>query len=40
MMQHVWDFFDYTQDVEWLKEIDYLMLKGVTEFWLTQLQED
>lgn len=40
MMQHVWDFFDYTQDTIWLKEVGYPMLKGVGEFWLSHLQED
>lgn len=40
MVQHVWDHFDYTQDSEWLKDIGYPLLKGVAEFWLSQLQED
>ncbi|MBE3044232.1 glycoside hydrolase family 95 protein, partial [Candidatus Bathyarchaeota archaeon] len=40
MMQHVWDHFDYTQDASWLSEIGYPLLKGVAEFWLSQLQDD
>lgn len=40
MMQHVWDYFDYTQDVQWYKDIGYPLLKGVAQFWLSQLQED
>lgn len=40
MMQHVWDNFEYTQDVAWLKRQGYPLLKGIAEFWLTQLQKD
>ncbi|CAH0024805.1 unnamed protein product [Clonostachys rhizophaga] len=40
MAQHVWDYFDYTQDLSWLKEVGYPLLKGGGEFWLPQLQED
>ncbi len=40
MMQHVWNNFDYTQNVTWLQEQGYPLIKGVAEFWLGQLQED
>ncbi|KAI1083222.1 glycoside hydrolase family 95 protein-like protein [Whalleya microplaca] len=40
MIQHVWNKFDYTQNVTWLKEQGYPLIKGVAEFWLSQLQED
>jgi len=40
LMQHVWDNFDYTQDLVWLKEQGYPLLKGVAQFWLSQLQLD
>ena len=40
MMQHVWDNFDYTQDVDWLRSEGYPLLKGIAEFWLSQLQKD
>ena len=41
MMQHVWDHFDYSQDVDWLKRQGYAkLLKPITQFWLSQLQED
>lgn len=40
MMQHVWDNFDYTQDVEWLKRQGYPLIKGVAQYWLSQLQDD
>ncbi|KAF2025367.1 glycoside hydrolase family 95 protein-like protein [Setomelanomma holmii] len=40
MMQHVWDHWDYSQDVAWLKQQGYPLMKGVAEFWLNQLQED
>jgi alpha-L-fucosidase 2 len=40
MMQHVFDHWDYSQDTEWLQTQGYPMLKGVAEFWLSQLQVD
>lgn len=40
MMQHVWDNFEYTQDVSWLKKQGYPLIKGVAQFWLSQLQKD
>jgi alpha-L-fucosidase 2 len=40
MMQHVWDHWEYSQDIRWLKAQGYPLLKGVAEFWLNQLQED
>ncbi|KAH8695779.1 Six-hairpin glycosidase-like protein, partial [Phaeosphaeriaceae sp. PMI808] len=40
MMQHVWDHWEYSQDIEWLKSQGYPMIKGVAEFWLHELQVD
>jgi alpha-L-fucosidase 2 len=40
MMQHVFDHWDYSGDAEWLKAQGYPMMRGVAEFWLSQLQED
>jgi alpha-L-fucosidase 2 len=40
MMQHVFDHWDYSRDTDWLKRQGYPMMKGVAEFWLSQLQED
>lgn len=40
MMQHIWDNFDYTRDVNWLKNQGYPLIKGIAEFWLSQLQDD
>ncbi|KAK1142665.1 hypothetical protein N8T08_007470 [Aspergillus melleus] len=40
MAQHVWDHFDYTQNVTWYREIGYPILKGTAQFWLSQLVED
>lgn len=39
-MQHVWDRFDYSQDVDWLRRQGYPLLKGIAEFWVSQLQDD
>ncbi|KAI0009736.1 glycoside hydrolase family 95 protein [Xylariaceae sp. FL0662B] len=40
MVQHVWSNFDYKQNVTWLQTQGYPLIKGVAEFWLSQLQED
>ena len=40
MMQHVFDNFDYSQDTNWLTSQGYPLLKGIAEFWLSQLQLD
>jgi alpha-L-fucosidase 2 len=40
MMQHVTDHFSYSQNVTWLQQTGYPLLKGVAQFWLSQLQED
>lgn len=40
MMQHVWDYFEYTQDTTWLRSTGYPFLKEVAQFWLSQLQND
>ncbi|KAI7502397.1 glycoside hydrolase family 95 protein [Hortaea werneckii] len=41
MMQHVWDHYDYSRDVEWLKAQGYpKLLKPIAQFWASQLQED
>jgi alpha-L-fucosidase 2 len=40
MMQEVWDYFDHSQNSTWLRIQGYPLLKGVAQFWLSQLQED
>ncbi|KAF7191665.1 Alpha-fucosidase A [Pseudocercospora fuligena] len=40
MMQHVWDYYEYSQDESWLRETGYPMLKSIAQSWLSQLQED
>ncbi|CAN9091999.1 unnamed protein product [Alternaria alternata] len=40
MMQHVFDHWDYSRDETWLRDQGYPLMKGVAEFWLSQLQED
>lgn len=40
MSLHVWDHFDYSQDIEWYQTVGYPILKGTAEFWLSQLVED
>jgi alpha-L-fucosidase 2 len=36
---HAWDHFAYTQDIEFLKQKAWPVLKGAAEFWLENLQE-
>ncbi|KAH6857474.1 glycoside hydrolase family 95 protein-like protein [Alternaria rosae] len=40
MMQHVFDHWDYSRDEAWLRNQGYPLMKGVAQFWLSQLQED
>jgi alpha-L-fucosidase 2 len=40
MMQHVWDNFEYSQDLDWYKSQGYPLIKGVAQFWISQLQKD
>ncbi|KAI1266407.1 glycoside hydrolase family 95 protein [Xylariaceae sp. FL1019] len=40
LMQHVWDHFDYTQDVTWLRAQGYPLIKGIAQFWVSELQDD
>ncbi|KDQ23310.1 glycoside hydrolase family 95 protein [Pleurotus ostreatus PC15] len=40
MMIHVWDHFDYTNDVAWWKSQGWPLLKGVAEFQLDKLIPD
>lgn len=40
MMQHVVDHFEYSQNISWFSNQGYPLLKGVAQFWLSQLQED
>ena len=40
VMQHVWDHYDYSQNVTWFQEQGYPLIKGVAQFWLSQLQND
>lgn len=40
MILHVWDYFDYSQDTAFLRSTGYPMLKQISQFWLSQLQQD
>ncbi|KAG9100496.1 hypothetical protein FRC06_004095 [Ceratobasidium sp. 370] len=40
MMMHVYDHFDYTNDVTWWKAQGWPLVKGVASFWLDHLVED
>ncbi|KAK0199846.1 glycoside hydrolase family 95 protein [Desarmillaria ectypa] len=40
MMVHVWDHFDYTQDIAWWQAQGWPLIKGVAGFHLDKLIED
>ncbi|TFK47366.1 glycoside hydrolase family 95 protein [Heliocybe sulcata] len=40
MMIHVWDHFDYTNDVQWWRSQGWPLLKGVASFHLNKLVPD
>ncbi|PYI07564.1 hypothetical protein BO78DRAFT_396406 [Aspergillus sclerotiicarbonarius CBS 121057] len=40
MSHHVWDHYDYSQDVSWYRQTGYPILKGAAQFWLSQLVQD
>lgn len=39
-MMHVYDHFDYTNDVAWWRRQGWPLLKAVASFWLDHLVED
>jgi alpha-L-fucosidase 2 len=40
MMQHVYDHFDYSQDLAWFRSQGYPLIKGIAIYWLSQIMED
>ncbi|KUJ08343.1 uncharacterized protein LY89DRAFT_789144 [Mollisia scopiformis] len=40
MMQHVYDHFSYSQNATWFAAQGYPLMKGIADFWLSQLQPD
>ena len=39
-VHHVNDHLQYSQNSSWYQEVGYPMVKGIAQFWLTQLQMD
>jgi len=39
-IKYAWDYYDYTGDKVWLREIAYPLLKGVADFYYDYLLED
>lgn len=39
-MRHVWEYYEYTQDIEWLRSTGYPILKKAAEFYRATLAED
>jgi alpha-L-fucosidase 2 len=40
MMTHVFDHYSYSQNTTWFLAQGYPLMKGVAQFWLSQLQKD
>ncbi|TID22972.1 glycoside hydrolase family 95 protein [Venturia nashicola] len=40
MMQHVYDHYDYTRDLPFLQQTGYNLMREVSIFWMSQLQQD
>jgi len=40
MMQHVRDYYNYSQDKQWLSKTEYPLLQAIPQFWLSQRQQD
>ncbi|KAE9968464.1 hypothetical protein EG328_007543 [Venturia inaequalis] len=40
IMQHVYDHYDYTRDLPFLQQTGYNLMRDVTTFWMSQLQQD
>lgn len=40
LMNHVWEYYEYTQDKEWLKATGYPIMKKAAEFYYATLVED
>ncbi len=38
-MQNLWEHFAFTQEVDYLRELAYPMMKEVSEYWLDRLKE-
>ena len=39
-MQHVYDHYSYSQNASWFINQGYPLMKGIAQFWLSQLQQD
>ena len=40
MIRHVWEYFEYTRDAEWLRTKGWPVIRSAAEFYLSQLVED
>ncbi|KAI9689353.1 MAG: hypothetical protein M1822_010004 [Bathelium mastoideum] len=40
MMQQVYDHYSYSQNASWFINQGYPLMKGIAQFWLSQLQQD
>jgi alpha-L-fucosidase 2 len=40
MMQHIHDHYSYSQNQTWFEQQGYPLMKGIAQFWLSQLQQD
>jgi alpha-L-fucosidase 2 len=40
MMQHIYDHYTYSLDATWFLQQGYPLMKGIGQFWISQLQPD
>ncbi|QDS69007.1 hypothetical protein FKW77_009491 [Venturia effusa] len=40
VMQHIYDYYDYTRDLPFLQNTGYNLMREVSAFWMSQLQQD
>ena len=40
LIRHVWEYYEYTRDMEWLRNEGWPLIRGAAEFYLSQLTED
>ena len=40
LIRHVWEYFEYTRNAEWLRSDGWPLIRGCAEFYLSQLTED
>ena len=40
MVRHIWEYYEYTRDIQWLKKTGWPIIRKAAQFYLSQLVED